>query len=198
MDLIVATTNKGKLKEFNDKLSKYNVNLISLNDLNYDKEIVEDKETFHENALIKAKTIYDEFKIPTIADDSGLCVEYLDNKPGVYSARYAGINKDFSANIEKVLEELGNSSNRKAFFITSLVFYNGEDDIRYYEGKVFGEILKERVGTGGFGYDPIFYLEKYNKTMAQITTEEKNEISHRGIAMQKLVGDLDEILSVIG
>ncbi len=197
MDIIIATTNKGKLKEFNEKLAKYNVNLISLDDLNYNKEIVEDKETFHENALIKAKTIYDEFKIPTIADDTGLCVEYLSNRPGVYSARYAGVEKDFDANINKVLDELGDSKNRNAFFTTYLVFYNGENDIRYYHGEVHGKILYNRVGTGGFGYDSIFYLEDFKKTMAEITLEEKNNISHRGIAINKLVGDLDEIFSSI-
>ncbi len=198
MDIIIASTNKGKLKEFNNRLSKFNINLLSLDDLKYDKEIIEDKETFHENALIKAKTIYDEFKIPTIADDSGLCVEYLDNRPGVYSARYAGADKDFDANIDKVLEELGDTEKRAAYFITSLVFYNGEDDIRYYEGKVNGEILKERVGSKGFGYDPIFYLKYLDKTMAEITLEEKNKISHRAIAMNKLVGDLNEIFSNVG
>ncbi len=197
MDIIIATTNKGKLKEFSNRLSKFDINLISLDELNYDKEIVEDKETFCENALIKAKTIYDEYGIPTIADDSGLCIKYLDNKPGVYSARYAGIDKDFDANIDKVLDELANTEDRSAFFITSLVFYKDEDDIRYYEGKIHGEILKERVGAGGFGYDPIFYLKDFDKTMAQITIEEKNKISHRGIAMDKLVGDLDEIFSGI-
>ncbi len=198
MDIIIASTNKGKLKEFRNQLSKFDINLISLDELNYDKEIVEDKETFRENALTKAKTIYDVYGIPTIADDSGLCIEYLNNKPGVYSARYAGIDKDFNANIDKVLEELGDVEDRSAFFITSLVYYNGENNIRYYEGKIYGEILKERVGSGGFGYDSIFYLKDLNKTMAQITTEDKNKISHRGIAMKKLVGDLDEIFSSIG
>ncbi len=197
MKIIIATTNKGKLKEFNYKLSKFNIELMSLDDLGYDKEIVEDKDTFHENSLIKAKTIYDFYKIPTIADDSGLCIEYLDNKPGVYSARYAGIDKDFDANINKVLGELENTDNRRAFFITSLVFYNGSDDIRYYEGRLYGEITKVCMGTGGFGYDPIFYLNELGKTLAEISTEEKNKISHRGIAIDKLVGDLDEIFSNI-
>ena len=189
MDLLAATTNKGKIKEierlFED--SSLAIKLYSLSDFNIDINIPEKGDTFHENAaeksLFYSRMVRDIF---TIADDSGLVVEALGGKPGIHSARYAGQSKDDEKNIEKLLKELKNTRDRKAKFVTVVILSKNGEAIKSFTGEVEGIILKEKRGTGGFGYDPIFFYPPLQKTFAELTTEEKNQISHRANAFKKL------------
>ncbi len=189
MEILIATHNKHKKDEIQQILGeKYSVKTLA--DYEIFEEIVEDGDTFEENALIKAKFCFEKMGLPSIGDDSGLVVEALDGRPGIYSARYAG-DHDFDKNIAKVLEEMKDESNRKAYFITVLCFYDGKE-IRYFEGRVDGNLLKENRGYKGFGYDPIFIPKGYEITFAEMTSEEKNKISHRRNAIEKF---LEYILS---
>jgi len=156
----------------------------SLTDINFFDEIEETGETFEENALLKAKTIFDKTGKNIFADDSGLVIEALDGAPGVYSARYAGTGKD-EDNIAKALKELEEKTNRKAYFISIFcLILNGKE--YFFEGRVNGTIATEIMGDNGFGYDPIFIPDGFSKSFAQMTAEEKNTISHRGKAVEKL------------
>jgi XTP/dITP diphosphohydrolase len=189
MDLLAATTNKGKIKEIERlfKDSSLDIKLYSPSDFNIDSDIPEKGNTFLENAteksLFYSRMVRDIF---TIADDSGLAVEALGGKPGVHSARYAGQSKDDEKNIEKLLKELKNIQNRKAKFITVVTLSKNGKAINSFTGEVEGIILKGKRGTGGFGYDPIFFYPPLQKTFAELTTEEKNQISHRANAFKKL------------
>jgi XTP/dITP diphosphohydrolase len=189
MDLLAATTNKGKIKEIERlfKDSSLAIKLYSLSDFNIDIDIPEKGDTFLENAeeksLFYSRMVRDIF---TIADDSGLVVEALGGKPGVHSARYAGQSKDDEKNIEKLLKELKNTRNRKAKFVTVVTLSKNGSAIKSFTGEVEGIILDGKRGTGGFGYDPIFFYPPLQKTFAELTTEEKNQISHRANAFKKL------------
>ncbi len=184
MELLVATHNEHKKEEIQQILGpKYVVK--SLTDYNIFEEIVEDGNTFEENALIKAKYCFEKTGIPSIGDDSGLVVEALDGRPGIYSARYAG-DHDFGKNIAKVLDEMEGIANRKAYFTTVLCFHN-EDGTFYFPGEIHGHLLVENRGHKGFGYDPIFVPNDYNITFAEMPAEEKNMISHRKKAIEKFL-----------
>lgn len=185
MKLIFASHNKNKVKEVAAILPKH-IELIGLDDLNYNEDIAETGATLEENALIKAKHIYEKFKIDCFADDSGLEVEALNNEPGVFSARYAGNEKNDVANMDKLLANLASQTNKKARFRTviSLVLDGNEYS---FEGFISGQIINEKRGAKGFGYDPIFIPEGYTKTFAELSAEEKNQISHRAIATKKLI-----------
>jgi XTP/dITP diphosphohydrolase len=189
LDLLAATTNKGKIKEIERlfKGSSPGVRLYSLSDYNIDIDCPETGETFLENAVEKS-LFYSRIKgnIYTVADDSGLAVEALGGKPGVRSARYAGQPKNDEKNIEKLLLELKESKNRKAKFVTVVTLSQNGKTIKSFTGEVEGIILEEKRGTGGFGYDPVFYYPPLQKTFAELTTEEKNKISHRANAFKKL------------
>ncbi len=189
--IVLATRNKGKVKEFADLLEGVIDNVISLEDLKSPPEVIEDGETFTENALKKARTIAEYSGKPALADDSGLAVEALGGRPGVYSARFAGEDANDKKNIEKLLSELGEETNRRAKFVCvlALVFPDGEEIIA--KGDCPGVILNEPRGEGGFGYDPVFYLPDRAKTMAEVAPEIKNSISHRAHAVMSL----KEILS---
>jgi len=201
--ILIATTNKGKLKEFKALLSEINVETLSLDDMEEKIEVEEDKKTFLENAIKKAKEYANFYKLPVIAEDAGLEVEALNNYPGVYSARFYDIdfggkeevltNKD-EANIKKLLRLLQGEKNRKARFVSTVVFYFPDDFGLWTEGYCYGTIAEEPKGEKGFGYDPIFIPESYNKTMAEISPEEKNKISHRGKAVRKLIEKLKKVL----
>ncbi len=142
--------------------------------------------TFRENASIKSNYIYHKCHLNCFGDDSGLEIDALNGEPGVYSARYAGKQDDHEANINKVLDKLGYSENRKARFLTVIsLIWNGEE--HFFEGAIEGTIRRERSGMGGFGYDPIFQPDGYNITFAEMSLDEKNMISHRAIAVEKLV-----------
>jgi XTP/dITP diphosphohydrolase len=185
MKLVFATNNQHKLKELQAILGeKYE--LLSLKDIGCFEEIPEEQPTLEGNARQKAEYIYKKFGYSCFADDTGLEIEALNGEPGVYSARYAGEAKDPQTNMDKVLAKLKNEDNRKARFRTviSLVL-DGEE--KQFEGIVDGEIIRKKRGDSGFGYDPIFLPAGYNKTFAEMDLSEKNEVSHRARAVQKLV-----------
>ena len=183
MELIFATHNDHKVKEVAQMLPSY-LTMKSLTDINFHDEIDETGKTFEENALLKAKTIFEKTNKNIFADDSGLVIDALDGAPGIYSARYAGTGKD-ADNVTKALKELEGKTNRKAYFISIFcLILNGKE--YFFEGKVNGTISTEIRGEDGFGYDPIFIPDGYSKSFAQMTAEEKNNISHRGLAVKKL------------
>ncbi|WP_138415460.1 XTP/dITP diphosphatase [Aquibacillus sediminis] len=187
--LIIATKNKGKMTDFNQLLSKYGIETMSL--LDFDQPIADIEETgttFSENAAIKAETIANQFNLPVLADDSGLVVDYLDGRPGVYSARYAGEDKNDQANYQKVLQELEDipQEDRTARFVCVLALARPNESTVFKEGTCEGTIADEPKGENGFGYDPIFYPINVDRTLAEMTTEEKNSISHRKNAMVQL------------
>ena len=198
MEILVATHNLHKKEEIQQILGeKYKI--TSLTDYNIHDEIIEDGDSFHANALIKAKFCFALIKAkfcfektgkPSLGDDSGLVVPALDGRPGIFSARYAG-NHDFDKNIAKVLEEMQDKDNREAYFITVLCLYN-ENGAEYFEGRVYGNLSKERSGKKGFGYDPIFIPKGYEISFADMPSEEKNAISHRKNALDKFLQFLEK------
>jgi XTP/dITP diphosphohydrolase len=188
--LVFATNNAHKLEEVAAKTGNQ-LQLLSLTDINCTDDIAETGTTFRENSSIKSHYIYDKYHLNCFGDDSGLEIEALNNEPGVYSAHYAGTHGNHEANIEKVLRNLQGQSNRKARFRTVIsLLWNGEE--HFFEGTVNGTIREQKAGTDGFGYDPIFEPEGYDITFAEMTMEEKNSISHRAIAMVKLIAFLNE------
>ena len=186
MKIILASNNPGKIKEFREILSKFNIMVVSLKELGFDGDIVEDGLTFEENAIIKAKTIYEKYRIPVISDDSGLCVDALGGAPGIYSARYGGVETDLDRT-NLVLKHMENETNRKAHFHCSIVLYLSEEEFHHFEGKVYGTLDYEVKGENGFGYDVIFIPDGYKDTFGIIDSEIKNKISHRAQAIQQLV-----------
>ena len=193
-EVVLATTNKGKVKEFSILLEGVFENVISLCDLDSPPEVIEDGLTFRDNALKKAREIAKYSGKLSLADDSGLAIDALDGRPGVFSARYSGEGATDKTNIEKVLEELGDNPNRKARFVCVLALVDPKGDHLVVEGFCEGEILDEPRGEGGFGYDPVFYLPSMQKTMAQIDPEIKNKISHRANAIKNLKSQLNNQL----
>ena len=185
-EILIATHNLHKKEEIQQILGP-NFNVKSLADYNLHDEIVEDGKTFEENAEIKAKYCFEKTGNPSIGDDSGLVVEALGERPGIFSARYAG-NHDFDKNIAKVLKEMDGETNRKAYFITVLSYFD-ENGTKFYEGRVYGTLLTENKGHKGFGYDPIFVPDGFEKTFAEMQPEEKNAISHRKKAFEKFLSD---------
>ncbi|WP_077327278.1 XTP/dITP diphosphatase [Virgibacillus siamensis] len=186
-DIIIATKNAGKAKEFKTFFAKYDVKAVSLLDLTESMEDVEETgSTFEENAALKAETISNRMNTPVLADDSGLMIDALDGHPGIYSARYAGEPKNDQANLEKVLDELDGVEDRTARFVCVLAVKIPGQDTFFKRGECEGNLTTEPKGENGFGYDPIFVPEGYTKTMAQLSAEEKNQISHRKHAIDKL------------
>ncbi|GAB4150051.1 MAG: XTP/dITP diphosphatase [Ignavibacteriales bacterium] len=188
MEVIFASQNKGKIKEVKKIFEDSSIKIISLDELGFSKDIEETGKTFEENAFIKAKELYEEFKKPVIADDSGLMVEQLNGEPGVYSARYAGENCNYDDNNLKLLKELANYSKpHRAKFVCCAVYFDSLKQISEF-GFLEGEIIDEARGKNGFGYDPIFVPNNLNdnKTLAELTLEEKTKISHRKKAFEKL------------
>ena len=184
--IVFATNNQHKLSEIRQILGD-RVEVLALKDINCDVDIPETGTTLEANALQKAQYIYDHYQMDVFADDSGLEVDALGGAPGVYSARYAGgEGHDSEANMAKLLHELGENNNRKARFRTVIALII-QGQVHEFEGIVNGEITRERRGGEGFGYDPIFQPEGYDKTFAELGTEVKNQISHRARATQKLV-----------
>jgi XTP/dITP diphosphohydrolase len=185
--IIFATKNYSKLKEVSHILGDKYFELLSLNDFNNVKEIVENGNTFEENAIKKAKYIFKKFKLPVIADDSGLVVEQLSGEPGIYSARYARKNAADEENNKKLISQLILLPQpHKAKFFCAAVYYDGNKLLKS-KGEVNGQIIHEPRGTNGFGYDPLFIPDGYNKTMAELNLNEKNKISHRAKAFNQLL-----------
>lgn len=185
MKIVFATNNKHKLHEIR-KITEGVIEILSLSDINCHEEIPETGTTLEENALIKAQFIKEKFGFDCFADDTGLEVDALNGGPGVYSSRYAGENGNPQDNMEKMLREMQGKENRKARFRTVIaLLLNGKQ--HFFEGVINGKIIEEKRGTAGFGYDPIFLPDGYDKTFAELGDEEKNKISHRAIATRKLV-----------
>lgn len=185
MKLVFATNNKHKIREISELLDS-NISILGLTDLNITEDIPEEADTLEENAIFKARYVHERTGMNVFADDTGLEVECLDGAPGVYSARYAGKSKSFDDNIEKLLREMQGSTDRRARFRTVIALIL--DDTEYlFEGTVEGEIISERRGSGGFGYDPVFLPGGFDKTFAEMPLAEKNTISHRARAMIKLL-----------
>ncbi len=186
MKIIFATQNQGKATEAKAIFADSCFEIISLRDLGNDIEIQETGTTFQENAHIKAKSVYGIYKAPVIADDSGLSIDQLDGRPGVYSARYAGEKCTYQDNNLKVISELRNLPKpHRAKFISYAVYYDGKNEIEAV-GELNGHIIDEERGTNGFGYDPIFVPDGYKQTISELEFEEKNKISHREKSFSKL------------
>lgn len=194
MIVVLATKNKGKVREFQKMLAGHPVELRSLNDFGPIPEAVEDGETFDDNAYKKALFTAKVLGLPAISDDSGLVVEALGGAPGVYSARYAGENANDQDNIAKLLAEMQGNQNRKAAFECVISIAVPSGPALTYEGRCEGEITEEVHGDGGFGYDPVFFSPELGKTFAESSMDEKNSVSHRGKALQQVAGELDRVL----
>lgn len=192
--LVLATRNQGKVKELQEMLAGFPVEIRSLADFGPLPEVVEDGATFDDNAYKKAIFTAKALGLPAMADDSGLVVEALDGAPGVYSARYAGADADDAANIVKLLKELEGVSDRRAAFVCVLSLAVPTGPALTYEGRCEGEIIHEPRGSGGFGYDPVMLYPPLNKTFAEMTPEEKNRVSHRGQAMAQVREEFAKIL----
>ena len=195
--LILATRNKGKLKEIQVLLSDLDIDIMSLDEAENAPHVVEDGKTFMENAFKKAKVIAEATGIMALADDSGLEVDALDGAPGVYSARYSGENASDASNNEKLLADLEgvSSGKRGAHFSCVIIVYHPSGQWISTEAKCEGEITKKIIGDRGFGYDPVFYIPSIKRTMAQLSPEEKNSLSHRGKALEKLKAELPNFLA---
>ena len=191
MKIVFATNNPNKLKEIQSLIPK-EIEIISLNEIGYNEDIPETGDTLEANAFQKAHYIKDNFNYDCFADDTGLEIDELNGGPGVYSARYAGPERNANANMNKVLNELKGKKNRKAQFRTAIaLILKGEEHL--FEGKVEGYISKDKQGNEGFGYDPIFIPENDIRSFAQMSMQEKGAISHRGRAVKKLVAYLNKI-----
>ncbi|WP_017209852.1 XTP/dITP diphosphatase [Clostridium beijerinckii] len=200
--LILASNNKKKIKEMKEILKEIDIEVRSLEDERINIDVVEDGKTFEENAKKKAKEIYEyllerkDSNFIVLADDSGLEVNYLNGEPGIYSARYAGEHGNDSKNNEKLLNKLKGAlkSNRGAKFICQLAMFTDKGEYFKVTGEVEGYIIEELHGDGGFGYDPLFFYEPLDKTFAELTSEEKNEISHRGKALKQLKKVINKLI----
>lgn len=190
MEIIIASSNIHKLHEIRKILPKSCI-IFSMSEAGINDEIEETGSTFHENALIKAQHIYSLTNKNSLADDSGLEVYSLNNEPGVYSARYAGEPSNAENNIDKLLLNLTGIEQRMARFVTVLCFFSKQGSVNYFEGEVKGNITTEKKGGNGFGYDPVFIPDGYTKTFAEMTDEEKNNISHRANALRNFEAFLD-------
>ena len=185
-EIVLASNNAHKLKEVREILCPHGIIVYSLNDVNlHPKEVEENAPDYYGNALIKAKSVQELTSFPIIADDSGIEIEALDNKPGIRSARFASEHGGHALAIEYILKNI--KDNRKARFVCDICLLNVDDKPLRFEGIVEGEIAYEPYGEGGFGYDPIFICKETGKTYAEMKQEEKNKFSHRGKALRKLI-----------
>ncbi|MDP4601205.1 MAG: non-canonical purine NTP diphosphatase [Polaribacter sp.] len=188
MKLVFSTNNNHKLKEVQEMLPN-SIQLVSLKDINCTEDVAETETTLQGNAALKANFITQNFQLDSFADDTGLEVASLNGKPGVYSARFAGEPSNAEKNMEKLLNEMTNFSDRSAQFRT-VICLNLDGNQYFFEGICKGSILTEKQGIEGFGYDPIFQPEGFQQSFAEMNSEEKNKISHRGLAIEKLVAFL--------
>ncbi|MBA5791324.1 non-canonical purine NTP diphosphatase [Flavobacterium sp. xlx-214] len=191
MKIIFASNNKNKVQEIQNQVPK-SIQIVTLEEIGCTEDIEETATTIEGNAIIKANYITEKYGLPCFADDTGLEIEALNGEPGVYSARYAGEDKNADKNMDLVLEKLSTSTNRNAQFKT-VIALNIDNQQILFTGIVEGKIRNEKTGTNGFGYDPIFEPENLGKTFAEMTMEEKNKMSHRGRAVEQLVIFLSKI-----
>lgn len=185
MKLVIASNNKNKLREIKEIVGNFFEVVYSLEDLGIVTEIVEDGNTFFDNALIKARTISKLTNMVALADDSGLCVEALGGAPGVFSARYSGVSSD-DKNMELLLKNMEDIENRNACFVSNVVLYYPDGTYIATEGYTYGSILREKDGDKGFGYDPIFFSEDLNMSFGKADSKDKNAVSHRARALKEL------------
>jgi len=192
-EIVIATHNPDKKKEIMIALRELGVNILSLDSFPEIGEIEETGSTLLENSLIKARTVSAVTGKPAIADDTGLEVDALNGAPGIYSARYAGINVSYEDNVRKLLSEMSSfdMDSRTARFRTVVSFHSSNEEL-WTEGVIEGSITMNAIGKGGFGYDPVFRVRKTGKTFAEMTKQEKNRISHRGLALEKMCQLLKE------
>ena len=185
MKLVFASNNKNKIQEIQALVPNI-IQIVSLEEIGCIEDIPETADTIEGNAILKANYVTEKYGFDCFADDTGLEVDALNSAPGVYSARYAGEQKDANDNMDKLLSELKDESNRKANFKTVIALnLNGKQNL--FTGIINGKIIEEKIGTNGFGYDPIFVADGYEKTFAELSMEEKSTISHRGIAVKELI-----------
>ncbi len=185
--IVAATSNRGKLKEFRQIFCNYTI--VSMKEIGFDGDIDEPGESFMENAIIKARFICKKYNMIAMADDSGLCVDALDGAPGLYSARFSGVNGehgDDESNNDLLLKLMEGKENRAAHYISAMAIAKPDGSLFCFEGRTDGHILTERHGTNGFGYDPIFFSDELGKSFGEATDEEKNAVSHRYRAMMGL------------
>lgn len=191
MKIIFASNNKNKVQEIQNQVPK-SIQIVTLDEIGCTEDIAETGTTLEENAIIKANYITEKYGLPCFADDTGLEIDALNGEPGVYSARYAGEDKNADKNMDLVLEKLSNSTNRKAQFKT-VIALNINNEQHLFTGIVEGEVRNKKTGTQGFGYDPIFEPENLGKTFAEMSLEEKNKLSHRGRAVEQLINFLGNL-----
>ena len=193
MQIVLATHNRGKMKEMSSILAHLPVTLLTLDDFPQIGEIPETGETLKENAFIKAETVHQKTGLPALADDTGLEVDALDGAPGVHSSRYDGETATFEDNCRKMLQEMDGipAEERTARFHTVIAFVSDSGN-EWTEGMVEGRILEKKQGDGGFGYDPLFYYPPLKKTFAELNSEQKNNISHRGKALRNFCQILEK------
>ena len=193
MKIVIATFNEGKFKEFKDLFSNSNFEILSLNDFTTE-DIDESGRSYEENAMLKAKKASELSNYPSLGDDSGLEVKLLNNDPGLFSARYSGKNATDEANIKKLLNETKNLENTKAKFVSTLAFYDPQKDLELFSfGELEGEIIKEKKGEKGFGYDPIFKIKNSYQTLAEVSFKERMKISHRAKSTQEMLKHLNRL-----
>ena len=193
--IVIATSNKHKVSEISAKIQPFFDEILSLADFPEIGEIVEDGNTIEENSFIKSRACFNFSKIASVADDTILEVDALNGDPGLYTARYAGDKATYEDNMKKLLKNLEGIEMhlRTARFRTIISYVDGINDF-HVEGVIEGKITNSKLGTNGFGYDPIFFSEKFNMTLAQMNSEQKNQISHRGLAIKKFVSKIRDIL----
>jgi XTP/dITP diphosphohydrolase len=196
MRFVLASNNPKKLREMREILSELGVEVISQSEAGINIEVEETGDTFEENAMLKAEAVMEASGLPAIADDSGLMVDALGGAPGIHSARYGGEDcKNDAERIEFLLRNMGDTENRRASFVSSIACAFPDGSRLTARGKCEGLILKQPRGSGGFGYDPVFYLPEFKMTMAEMTAEEKNKISHRSNALRDFKIKLEKIYS---
>ncbi|PID27553.1 MAG: non-canonical purine NTP pyrophosphatase, RdgB/HAM1 family [Candidatus Cloacimonadota bacterium] len=194
MKLLIASKNKDKIAEIKEILAETELEILSIDDIPPVPDVIENKETIQENAIKKAVETAISANMHTLADDTGLFVDSLDGRPGVYSARYAGENCSYEDNRKKMLQEMKGKENRKARFKTAVAFASPEGMIAIAEGKVEGQITEKETGENGFGYDAIFSADESGKTFGEMSNEEKHKISHRGRAFRNMLPEIKKYL----
>ena len=185
MRFVLASNNKGKLREMKELLGDLGIEILSQKEAGLDIEVEENGSTFRENAMIKARAACEALGIPAIADDSGLCVDALNGEPGIYSARYGGEGLDDKEKYRLLLKNMEGKSDRNAQFVCAIVCVMPDGEVIDAWGECPGEILYAPQGDGGFGYDPVFYVPEFARSMAELSMSEKNSISHRGKALRE-------------
>lgn len=190
--IMIATSNAHKVEEFKRMLEPYGYEVKSLLDLNEEIDIEENGTTFEENALIKAKTIHDKLHIEVIADDSGLAVNAMNGEPGIYSARFLGRDTSYDVKNQYIIDQVKQAEDKGAQFVCAIAYIDAKGQEKVFTGVVEGKIYDHIEGAKGFGYDPIFYYPPFKTTLANVSEDQKNEVSHRGKAIQMLLTYMKE------